>query len=270
MEDGHRIVDPLPIRRWNTGKNIDAKWAYFAVYDGHGGRQAVEWLEEHLHHLVATELQTVKIAKSGHPEDSCVIAALTQAFKKVDAQLATLGAWKYGSTATVALMHTSFAGSVIYLANVGDSHAALVGGRHARIVSIDHKPSNPMEAARVQNEGGLVFRKRVGGILSVSRALGDHQLKGECGGVSCEPDVSICHVSDECRALVIASDGLWDVLSAADVQRIVQDSIERAVEKKGNPTQVQDCLSNEASQALVDAALKQGTHDNVIALVAFL
>jgi len=266
MEDGHRIVDPLPI----GGKSLDAKWAYFAVYDGHGGRQAVDWLEEHLHNLVGAELQSVKVTKSGHPEDSCVITAVKNAFKKVDSQLATLGAWKYGSTATVALLHTSASGNKLFVANVGDSHAALVHGRQARVVTVDHKASNPMEAARIQNEGGLVFRKRVGGILSVSRALGDHQLKGDGGGVACEPDVSICQVDEDCKALVIASDGLWDVLSAADVHRIVQDSIEKAIQKKNNPTQVQDCLSNEASQALVDAALKQGTHDNVIALVAFL
>jgi serine/threonine protein phosphatase PrpC len=230
----------------------------------------VDWLEEHLHHLVAAELQALNTAKSGHPETSAVIAALTRAFKKVDDQLATLGAWKYGSTATVALIHQSRGHSMLYLANVGDSSAALVGENNARIVSVDHKASSPTETARVQNEGGLVLRKRVGGILSVSRALGDHQLKGECGGVSCEPDVFVCKADKDCSALVIASDGLWDVLNASDVQTIVQDTIQKAIETNSDPAHVQNYLSRETSQALVDAALKQGTHDNVIALVVFL
>jgi serine/threonine protein phosphatase PrpC len=265
MEDGHQLIDPLPVQ----SENLDEHWKFMAVYDGHGGRQAVDWLEVHLHTLVAAELRRLSKQGSGQYDRSDVIASLTRAFEKVDGQLATLGSWKYGSTATVALLHVSSRGKTLYVANVGDSRAVLVGGPSVKQVSIDHRATDPAEAARVQSEGGLVFRKRVGGVLSVSRALGDHQLKGECGGVSCVPDVSISEVTGP-RSLVIASDGLWDVLEASDVQDITQQCIQNALENNTSVEDLRSHLSSSASQALVDAALKRGTRDNILALVAFL
>jgi len=115
----------------------------------------------------------------------------------------------------------------------------------------------------------LVFRKRVGGVLSVSRALGDHQLKGECGGVSCVPDISVTEV-DGASALVIASDGLWDVLHADAVQDILKNCIHSGIDNRSTPEQLRDRLSNSAAQALVEAALQQGSRDNILAVVAFL
>jgi serine/threonine protein phosphatase PrpC len=273
MEDGHQIFDPLPVSKCIEGqiggRHPDEHWSFFAVYDGHGGRQAVDWLEAHFHTVVASELQTLSILETGHHDHSAVVASLTRAFQKIDTQLATLGAWKYGSTATVALVHTSFAGKTLYVANVGDSRAVLVGGPCVHQLSTDHRATDPAEVARVQSEGGLVFRKRVGGVLSVSRALGDHQLKGECGGVSCVPDVSVTEVHGA-KALVMASDGLWDVLNAASVQNILQNCIQSGIESRSIPEQLRDRLSNSAAQALVEAAMQEGSRDNILALVAFL
>ncbi|CAE7205998.1 Ppm1l, partial [Symbiodinium pilosum] len=62
-------------------------------------------------------------------------------------------------------------------------------------------------------EGGFIRFGRVGGALSVSRSLGDHNLKG--AGVSCVPDVCSFSVS-EGEALLMASDGFWDALSDDD------------------------------------------------------
>merc|ERR1719240_993998 len=47
MEDGSKIVDPFPIRGGDR-----ELWGYFAVYDGHGGRQAVDYCEAKLHDIV--------------------------------------------------------------------------------------------------------------------------------------------------------------------------------------------------------------------------
>uniref|UniRef100_J3LVM8 protein-serine/threonine phosphatase n=1 Tax=Oryza brachyantha TaxID=4533 RepID=J3LVM8_ORYBR len=83
-------------------------------------------------------------------------------------------------------------------------------------------PDRPDEKARIEAAGGRVVYlngPRVRGILAMSRALGDRYLKPE---VICEPDITITErtVDDEC--LILASDGMWDVISnetACDVAR---------------------------------------------------
>jgi serine/threonine protein phosphatase PrpC len=272
MEDGHKVADPLPVHSHigqGYRRNMEELWRFFAVYDGHGGREAMEWLETHLHHAVATELQLLKACKTGHHDSDTVATAITRAFKKVDTQLASLGAFKYGSTATVALIHESTSGKMLYVANVGDSRAVLIGGQAPKQLSIDHHVSNAAEAARVEQDGGFIFRHRVCGSLSVTRAMGDHELKGEGGGVSCVPDVSACKVSGA-KALVIASDGLWDVMDGWDVQELLEEQICQAAQREKDPEFVRDRLCSTAARTLVENAKHRGSHDNICAVVVFL
>lgn len=71
----------------------------------------------------------------------------------------------------------------VYVANAGDSRAVLCNGAgRARPLSVDHKPAAPAEAARIRAAGGFVSSfggvARVNGNLSLSRAIGDLQYKG--------------------------------------------------------------------------------------------
>ena len=71
----------------------------------------------------------------------------------------------------------------VYVANAGDSRAVLCDGAgRARPLSVDHKPAAPAEAARIRAAGGFVSSfggvARVNGNLSLSRAIGDLQYKG--------------------------------------------------------------------------------------------
>ncbi|CAJ1367507.1 unnamed protein product, partial [Effrenium voratum] len=177
MEDGHQVVQPL----LKTGsRDKEELWDFFAVYDGHGGRSEVDYVEAQLHATLLAEL------RSKRP-----LEALTQAFRKVDSQLAMMGAWNSGCTATVALVQGCRS---VHVANVGDSRAVLVSpSGDSRRVSVDHRANDPEEAARVVCDGGFVRHGRVAGQLSVTRSLGDHHLK-ECG-VSCVPDICTFSVS---------------------------------------------------------------------------
>ncbi|KAL8436723.1 hypothetical protein Efla_002155 [Eimeria flavescens] len=66
----------------------------------------------------------------------------------------------------------------IHVSNIGDSRAFILhqNGTYT-IMTKDHKPNDPVEAARIANAGGFVTRGkrvfRVDGTLSVSRAFGD-------------------------------------------------------------------------------------------------
>ena len=108
----------------------------------------------------------------------------------------------------------------VLVANVGDSRAALVfRDGSARPLSRDHKPDLPAERARVEATGGqVVFAGcwRVQGDLAVSRAFGDCHLKR--WGVIAAPEL-VTYVLDTNlhRWLVLASDGLWDVMSESQV-----------------------------------------------------
>lgn len=269
-EDGYKIKDPLKVHG-HAHDEHSGHWRYFAVYDGHGSRRAVDWLESRLHYVVTSELeQTLRTSRTSPPDQNTVAAALKEAFKKADGELKLHGIGRSGSTATVALVHESFDGKrTLYVANVGDSKAVLVGASGAKQLSVDHHATNPAEVARVERDGGCVFRKRVGGILSVTRAFGDFELKCEGGGVTARPHVAASRVQGT-KALVLASDGLWDVLSGAGVQQILENIICGAMAKQTYPENLGELLSTTAARDLVAHAKALGSRDNISAVVVFL
>ncbi|XP_044432451.1 probable protein phosphatase 2C 56 isoform X2 [Triticum aestivum] len=85
-------------------------------------------------------------------------------------------------------------------------------------LSDDHKPNLKDERARIENAGGGVsydgFTWRVDGILAMSRAFGNRSLKNY---VIAEPDIQETQVSSDLEYLVLATDGLWDVVQNEDV-----------------------------------------------------
>merc|ERR1719265_2265082 len=88
MEDAHYVADPL----WEASGE---RWGFFAVYDGHGGRPAVDYCVGKLHEVLRQELQSSPGDPSG---------ALERGFLRVDDQLRLLGTWHNGTTATVGLI----------------------------------------------------------------------------------------------------------------------------------------------------------------------
>lgn len=78
-----------------------------------------------------------------------------------------------GCTACVALITET----EIYCANAGDSRCVLSNDGKAIEMSIDHKPDNVGEKARIEKAGGFVEENRVKGVLNLSRSLGDLEYK---------------------------------------------------------------------------------------------
>lgn len=258
MEDGHKVVDPYLV----NSSDEESRWGFFAVYDGHGGRQAVDYCEERMHNVLLQELQT-------QPKEKDVKRALCAAFARVDSELAMLGAWRNGCTATVALVCRTGSTVTLHVGNVGDTRAVLLARDGVRRISTDHRATDLAEAARIAEEGGLVRHGRVGGQLIVSRSIGDHHLKG-CG-VSCTPEVHTLNVTGK-HALVIASDGLWDGVQDADAGDIVDRCMESALSTVGrdsSPQVITEYMRQHSAQLLVDAAKDRGSRDNILVLVLF-
>ncbi|EAY85062.1 hypothetical protein OsI_06419 [Oryza sativa Indica Group] len=138
-----------------------------------------------------------------------------------------------GTTAVCAIK----LGKDLIIANLGDSRAVLAtmsdtGYLQAVQLTVDHKPSVPEEAARIKRSGGRVFGlKDEPGVmrvwlpgenspgLAMARSLGDMRLKRH--GVIPAPEVTSRRVTGADLFMVLATDGVWDVLSNEEVVSIV-------------------------------------------------
>mmetsp|Transcript_37336 Transcript_37336/g.83082 ORF Transcript_37336/g.83082 Transcript_37336/m.83082 type:complete len:363 (-) Transcript_37336:1554-2642(-) len=140
-----------------------------------------------------------------------------------------------GCTATAAVIH----GRTLCLADVGDSQAVLGhddGERyHGTIVTERHHGFHKKEAARIKAEHSqwaklledgylqVIDGPWAGYELSITRALGHKNM--EQYGVLSEPYVTTMHLGDKHCCLVIASDGVWDVMNGDEVVTHVMDSV---------------------------------------------
>ena len=130
---------------------------------------------------------------------------------QIDNELRLLDSDLTGSTACVALLRSETGRRVLYIANVGDTRAVLVSGASlTERMSYDHKATDKQEIERVQRDGGVVLNERLGGALAITRAFGDHAFKKD--GLTAKPYIKKHIVRPSDRFLVIASDGVWDVL----------------------------------------------------------
>ena len=143
-----------------------------------------------------------------------------------------------GTTAIVATVHDG----KVTVANAGDSRCILVRrGGTALALSDDHKPSREDEVTRIRDLGGKVIywgRWRVQGVLAVSRAIGDVNLQPYITAV---PEVMHHDIGANDLFLVLATDGLWDVMSNDDVAVFVTKNREfkdvaRSLCHEGRPT----------------------------------
>uniref|UniRef100_A0A6A7FSB8 Protein phosphatase 1L-like n=2 Tax=Hirondellea gigas TaxID=1518452 RepID=A0A6A7FSB8_9CRUS len=128
-----------------------------------------------------------------------------------------------GSTAVVAVLD----GELLVVGNVGDSRAVMADDRGRAIpLSFDHKPNQLKERRRIKEAGGFITFTgvwRVAGILATSRALGDFPLKHPRPLVTAEPDILTFSLNDhKAQFVILATDGLWDVLSNEDAVSYVR------------------------------------------------
>jgi Serine/threonine protein phosphatase len=99
-----------------------------------------------------------------------------------------------------------------------------------QVLSFDHKTTNQREVKRVLAAGGSISSHtstpRLFGISSVTRSIGDKKLKSKMAGVLiAEPQISILNVRSEKGMIILASNGVWDVLGNNDVEEITKSMI---------------------------------------------
>mmetsp|Transcript_22404 Transcript_22404/g.47854 ORF Transcript_22404/g.47854 Transcript_22404/m.47854 type:complete len:286 (+) Transcript_22404:91-948(+) len=260
MEDGFVFVDCF------GGKQNSA---YFAIYDGHGGRQCVDYITENLHENLLMELQK---------SPNGVIEALVEAFSSTDRNMLASGINQSGCTACCCLLQEENHSRCIYTAHLGDARAVICrGGLAVRLTSMsDHKATDRAEGERVIQAGGTIYNERVNGMLAIARAFGDHQMKAPAlpkDVVSNVPDITSTELTDQDIFVIVACDGIWDVMDDQEAVNLVLDGIRDLVSLL--PDLGQDHLSYRKSMGevlarmLVEEALARGTSDNVSCLMIF-
>ncbi|KAE8702469.1 Protein kinase and PP2C-like domain-containing protein [Hibiscus syriacus] len=219
MEDTHFLM-PFVCNE----KDVHA----FGVFDGHRGGAAAEFSVQALPEFLKT------LGSTSSPAD-----ALVEAFVKTDvafrdeldshrkSRRVIQKDWHPGCTAAAALIVRN----KLFVANAGE------------------KPS-------YQCRGEVKWQVdtwRVGrAALQVTRSIGDDDLKP---AVTAEPEITETVLSAEDEFLVMASDGLWDVVGDTEVITIIRDTVKEPAM---------------CSKRLATEAVARGSKDNVTVVVVFL
>ncbi|KAL6079657.1 PPM-type phosphatase domain-containing protein [Balamuthia mandrillaris] len=325
MEDEYCIVPDVNKDYGLASDSIPR--AFFAVFDGHGGREAAAFAQQSLLNNIVKhpsfsgtqELVIEHKHKKDKEKMTCgecrvprplarsrsgnIKEAIRQGFKITDDNFTAFAVEKElycGTTVVAALLE----GDRLVMANLGDSRAVLCDGNGcARVLTRDHKPSRDDEQRRIKAAGGWIVNSkdlnlsqlyrinpalinlmqipsrlvdmvgfittsRVCGELSVSRAIGDVEYKGTLKNkywgkefsddlIIAEPEIELTIHSPSDKFIILACDGLWDVLSNQEAVDIVLQYllIHNSCEK--------------AAEGLVREALKKGSLDNITVIIVY-
>ena len=263
----------------------DPSRSYFGVFDGHAGSRAAQYCGQRmLDHITGTAAwqrrDVLAATKFG-------MARTEQAYLR--AALSAQPRWFDGTTAVVVLV----VDGILTIGWCGDSRAVL--GRKPKgsktwtafELSHDHKPTNPREHKRILQLGGMVGRslkeaqsgkayQRAGGAcpvfcfganqdsplrcypggLSLSRSIGDVTLKYHPKKVVVgDPEVVQQRISPDDRFILLACDGIWDVMTNERAVAIASKAIKN---------------KEDAARAVVRQAYALGSTDNMTAVVVHL
>mmetsp|Transcript_9559 Transcript_9559/g.23950 ORF Transcript_9559/g.23950 Transcript_9559/m.23950 type:complete len:921 (-) Transcript_9559:278-3040(-) len=199
QEDAYMCVPKMGVASHGSHNH-----ALFGVCDGHAGAAAA---------LSAKILLPEELAHQAQAYKTDTRSMLHVGFLTTDEKMAKHEC--EGCTCTAVYFWKNKDGRFLQAANVGDSSAFLCRGGKAIPLSVDHKLTNRDEFQRIKNLGINLSsgQTRING-LGVTRALGDHFAKDTNSGMCAVPYVSdVYQIKEQDKFVVIASDGLWDVIS---------------------------------------------------------
>ena len=241
MEDFHTIIPSL---------TTNPSSSYFAIFDGHSGEAPAKYCKENLHKILLKNLSITKFN---------IEKSLMNSFQEIDNEISKKNFPNdSGTTASVILIYERYNSTIkkseryISCANVGDSKCYLIKRNSIMKISKDHNCNDKEEVERVKKNGGMVFNNRVFGSLMLTRSIGDREMKNY--GVCALPSVNSFKLSNDDFFVVIASDGVWDVVN----EKMLFDVF------KGNFN------GEEFSKKIIEISLNEDSMDNVSCVVVKL
>lgn len=244
MEDRHSYYTDLTTLFGMS--EVETGQALFAVYDGHGGIDAANYVASQLLvHL--KELSQLLVLQPGEALHKAIMKTDEEFIKKAKRENL-----RSGATAVVVLIQ----GMNLTVAWLGDSQVVLCKAGDAVQLMDPHRPNRPDERTRIESLGGCVVffgGWRVNGSLAVSRSIGDRDQKPYITG---EPDVEEYEMEGDEEFIILACDGLWDTVEPFDAVQLVRKCIQ------------EDCRDT-AAPKLVELAIEQRSMDNISILVVY-
>ncbi|CAK9214587.1 unnamed protein product [Sphagnum troendelagicum] len=245
---------------------------FCGVFDGHGpyghlvARRVRDSLPSKLVHYWQEELAARKESKEAQRQEGHNTAGVElkhnawkeshlMAYRVMDKELfshPSVDCFCSGTTTVTVLKQ----GQHLVIANVGDSRAILATKDENEVLkaiqlTVDLKPNLPKEAERIRQCRGRVFalhdEPEVPRVwlpfddspgLAMARAFGDFCLKDY--GVIAVPELSYRLLTEKDQFIVLATDGIWDVLSNEEVVHVIASAPTRAT----------------AARALVESAVR--------------
>ncbi|CAN6482024.1 unnamed protein product [Victoria cruziana] len=260
--------DPMSLRR--GGKKLPmedvtyCEWplpgieqfGLFGIFDGHGGSGASNTACKLLPETVASILAVPERREYvlSHHDASEV---LRDAFYQTEAAMSH----EYeGCCATVLLIWSDLhEGFFAQCANVGDSACIFNIDGCQVVMTEDHRLTSESERTRLTEMGGPLRdgETRLCG-LNIARMLGDKFLKEQDLRFSSLPYISqVLHITRTSKAFaLLASDGLWDVLSVKKVNQLILQYRERS------DVADQENIAEMIAKLVLDEARTLRTKDN--------
>ena len=248
--------DTITARKIIDPKDKNNYFYVFAIYDGHGGNGCSIYLKNNLYKNIA----------------DCSIIGLRNAINLTEQNFLDYeGVNQYGE-----------------LDDTSGSCARCILFKNKRLffATKDHKPNSHSEKRRIESAGGSVFQSsailplyqngkmiempwRVNpGRLSVSRTFGDIEIKLEKFGgkknvVVSTPDIVEFELNDQYNFLVIACDGVFDVLSNMEILECIKIVLKINKNKKRKINE----LCGDCASMIMKSSLAKGSFDNVSCIV---
>lgn len=228
---------------------------FFAVYDGHGGKDVSNFVHKNMSKFFTDKRICYPLSKKyvdnvyDHIQD-------------------TLKKFKYsyvsGTTGLIVVNYKKNGDDYLNIINNGDCRSILCRDNFAMPLTKDHKPNWPEEKTRIEGIGGkIVFDGYDWRIkdLSVSRAFGDLDATPY---VTHKPELYRYKLDNNDKFIVIACDGLWDVMQNFDVVNFILSHCY----DKTYTTRTRKNVN--IAKKLAEHAIKKGSTDNITVIVIFI
>jgi serine/threonine protein phosphatase PrpC len=261
---------------------------FAGVFDGHGGASVSRYISETIYSKIETLLKSDNslYKKSSHQDIATLVKTMSAAFDEVENEVLDLDDLQYqGSTAVVVYIYEDKETEerTIVSANVGDSRAVLAHRSDAIDLTRDHKPDDELEKKRILAMGETIEWDSYSQVsrvrnLSLSRAIGDRFAKPVVSG---EVEIQVFPINNldakgsEDDFIILASDGLWDVMTSQNCVDFVHKRLNPSTLQARNMSK-RELLNQKISKRqnmsrfVANEAIRRGSCDNICVVIIWL
>ena len=239
-EDRHNIITNI-----NGNNKKYNNLNFFSIYDGHGGIFVSDFLKQNIPNYFCLNNIPIPFSNEFYVETFNTIQKdILKTNKKKG--------FSNGSTCLLNIMYYKNNDIFMDFVNVGDSRATIIyKNKKFKQITTDHKPDDVNENKRIKELNGVIYPDSDGvlriGDLSLTRSFGDADHEPY---VIQTPDIFNVKLTSDIKYVVMACDGLWDVINNNELYNLLS---------KSNIKNHAEMLANEC--------LKRNTTDNVSIIV---